>query len=81
MAETVIKFEHVKKEYRLGQIGGGTLKGDLQSWAARIRGKDDPNSLIGNNSNKKIGDRFLALNDITFLLTELFLITDELHQC
>ena len=66
MAETAIKFEHVKKEYRLGQIGGGTLKGDLQSWAARIRGKEDPNSLIGNNSNKKIGDRFLALNDITF---------------
>ena len=67
MAETIIKFEHVKKEYRLGQIGGGTLKGDIQSWFARIRGKDDPNSLIGSgNKNIKTGERFLALNDISF---------------
>ena len=67
MSETIIKFDRVKKEYRLGQIGGGTLKGDLQSWFARIRGKDDPNSLIGSGKkNVKKGDRFLALDGISF---------------
>ena len=35
----MIRVENVKKQYRLGQIGGGTLRGDLQSWWARKRGK------------------------------------------
>ncbi len=64
MEELAIKIEHVSKEYRLGAIGGGTLKGDLQSWWARTRGKEDPNSKIGSARNIKIGDRFLALDDI-----------------
>ena len=32
--------------YRLGTISHGTLRQDLQSWWARLRGKEDPNSLI-----------------------------------
>ena len=39
MDEIAIKIEHVSKEYRLGAIGGGTLRGDLQSWMARLKGK------------------------------------------
>lgn len=35
-----IKIEGVKKQYKLGQIGGGTLQADLQSWWARVRGKE-----------------------------------------
>lgn len=65
MSEIAIKIENVSKEYRLGAIGGGTLKGDLQSLMARIRGKEDPNSLIG-TSQIKIGERFKALDDISF---------------
>ena len=45
--ELMIRVQDVKKQYRLGQIGGGTLRGDLQSWWARKRGKEDPNTLIG----------------------------------
>lgn len=63
--ETVIKIENVKKLYRLGAIGGGTLRGDLQSWWARKRGKEDPNLKIGQEiytSNEK----FYALNGISF---------------
>ena len=63
--ETVIKIENVKKQYRLGAIGGGTLRGDLQSWWARKRGKEDPNLKIGQEiyaSNEK----FYALNGISF---------------
>ena len=66
MDEIVIKIDHVSKEYRLGAIGGGTLQGDLQSWWARIRGKEDPNSIIGTETKGKTGDRFLALNDVSF---------------
>ena len=65
MDELAIKIEHVSKQYRLGAIGGGTLQADLQSWWARVRGKEDPNSKIGSeNHNRKIGERFLALDDI-----------------
>lgn len=65
MQDTIIQFEHVTKEYRLGAIGGGTLRGDLQSLMARIRGKDDPNLQIGQKSQSK-NQRFLALDDISF---------------
>ena len=41
--EPVIEITGLKKQYRLGQIGGGTLTADLQSWWARVRGKEDPN--------------------------------------
>ena len=46
--------------------GGGTLQGDLQSWWARIRGKEDPNSIIGSDTNVKRGERFKALDDVSF---------------
>ena len=63
MDELMIDIQNVKKEYRLGAIGGGTLKGDLQSWWAKVRGKEDPNSIIGQDQ-RLIGHRFLALNGI-----------------
>ena len=47
MDEIAIRIEHVSKEYRLGAIGGGTLRGDLQSLMARIKGREDPNSKTG----------------------------------
>ena len=61
----VLKVENVKKKYRLGVIGGGTLQGDLQSWWARIRGKEDPNSKIGEEPGAKNGI-FMALKGISF---------------
>ena len=45
--DIAISIEGVKKRYRLGVIGGGTLQRDLQSWWARVRGKEDPNRRIG----------------------------------
>lgn len=66
MEELAIKIEDISKEYRLGAIGGGTLKGDLQSLWARVRRKEDPNSKIGTDSNIKIGERFLALDGVSF---------------
>ena len=63
MDETVIKIENVSKQYRLGTIGGGTLKGDLQSWWARVRHKDDPNLPIGAKAYAK-NEKFMALDGI-----------------
>ena len=61
--EIAIQLSGVKKMYKLGQIGGGTLTADLQSWWARIRGKEDPNTKIGSNQ-RLIGQTFMALNGI-----------------
>lgn len=58
-----IRLSGVKKMYKLGQIGGGTLTADLQSWWARIRGKEDPNTKIGTDQ-RLIGQTFMALNGI-----------------
>lgn len=64
----VIQIENLWKEYRLGVIGHGTLVHDLQSWWARLRGKEDPNAQIttmhqGQESQIE-GNRFWALRDI-----------------
>jgi len=64
MPETVIKIENLYKEYRLGVIGHGTLYRDLQSWWARIRQKEDPNTLIGYENRIIKNENILALNNI-----------------
>ncbi len=61
--EVAIKLSGVKKMYKLGQIGGGTLQADLQSWWARVRGKEDPNTKIGTDQ-RLVGQTFMALNGI-----------------
>ena len=58
-----ITITGVTKKYRLGQIGGGTLQADFQSWLAKKRGKEDPNSKIGSESRIE-GKDFWALNGI-----------------
>jgi lipopolysaccharide transport system ATP-binding protein len=64
----IIQIENLWKEYRLGIIDHGTLTHDLQSWWARLRGKDDPNAKIvsKHNSleNQTNADHFWALRDI-----------------
>lgn len=65
MSDLAISVKNVSKEYRLGAIGGGTLRGDLQSFWAKVRHKEDPNLKIG--AKKGYGnERFLALDDVSF---------------
>ena len=61
--EVAIQLSGVKKMYKLGQIGGGTLQADLQSWWARKRGREDPNTKIG-QEQRIAGQTFMALNGI-----------------
>lgn len=63
--EPAIIIKNVKKHYKLGQIGGGTLQADLQSWWAKRRGKEDPNAKIGQEQKERlVGQSFMALNGI-----------------
>ena len=69
MSDTVIRVEHLSKEYRLGVINHGRLTKDIQSWWAKIKGKDDPNRKIGHaqaRTRDLKSDRFWALKDMTF---------------
>ena len=67
--ETVIKVENVSKQYRLGQVGTGTLSHDLKRWWALARGKEDPYLKIGvqnDRTKKATSDYAWALKDINF---------------
>lgn len=61
--DIAIRLTGVKKRYKLGQIGGGTLTADLQSWWARVRGKEDPNLPV-NMDQRLVGQTFMALNGV-----------------
>ena len=61
--EIAIRLSGVKKKYKLGQIGGGTLTADLQSWWARVRGKEDPNLPLFMDQ-RLVGQTFMALNGV-----------------
>ena len=58
-----IALSGVQKTYRLGQIGAGTLQEDLQSWWARRRGREDPNTRIGTDAHLS-GSELRALDGI-----------------
>lgn len=68
MSDTVIKVENLSKQYRLGVIGSGTLYRDLQSWWARYRGNEDPNTKVGqwDKSQTDNEERFWALKGVSF---------------
>lgn len=61
--DIAIIIKGLKKKYRLGVIGGGTLQGDIQSWWARKRGKEDPNSVVGSKQHER-NATFMALDGI-----------------
>ncbi len=66
MSDTVIKLENIGKQYRLGTVGSQTLRGDLQRWWYRVRGKEDPALKIGatNKLDSVDGEYVWALRDI-----------------
>ncbi len=69
MNDIAIKFENISKQYRLGQIGTGTLSHDLNRWWFKIRGKEDPYLKIGDTNNRASrgeSDYVWALRNINF---------------
>ena len=65
MSNLAIRVEQVSKQYRLGAIGGSTLRQELQSHWARLRRREDPNLKIGQQSQTR-NELFMALEDISF---------------
>lgn len=64
MTEEILKIEHVSKKYRLGMIGGTTLRDELQRKRAARKGLEDPTRKIGDKSEGRTGEEFLALSDV-----------------
>ncbi|MBR4223462.1 MAG: ABC transporter ATP-binding protein [Oscillospiraceae bacterium] len=65
MALPMIRISHISKKYRLGQIGGTTLREELQRVHAKIRRREDPTVRIGARQYTS-GETFLALDDVSF---------------
>jgi lipopolysaccharide transport system ATP-binding protein len=64
-----IQVEGVSKQYRLGQIGTGSLVHDVNRWWHQVRGKEDPYLKIGeaNDRSTKGSSQYVwSLRDISF---------------
>jgi lipopolysaccharide transport system ATP-binding protein len=69
MSNLVVKAENISKQYRLGQVGTGTLTHDLNRFWHKIRGNEDPYLKIGeanDRSSKGSSDYVWSLQDINF---------------
>ncbi len=65
----VITFENVGKMYRLGEIGTGSIASDMKRFLAKLKGKEDPYSIIAEDNDRttKSNSKYVwALKDINF---------------
>lgn len=66
---TVIKVENISKQYRLGNVGLGSLSHDLNRWWYSVRGKENPYLKIGEENDRSVkgeSEYVWALRDINF---------------
>ena len=66
---SVIKVENLSKQYRLGEIGTGSLSHDVNRWWHRVRGRENPYLKIGetnDRSTKGESEYVWSLKDINF---------------
>jgi lipopolysaccharide transport system ATP-binding protein len=69
----VIKVQNLSKAYQLGDFGTGTISRDLERFWARIRGKEDPFSKIGeinDRTTKSQSNVIWSLKDINFEINQ-----------
>ena len=69
MSDIIIKVDQLSKQYRLGEVGTGSLSHDLNRWWYRLRGKEDPYLKLGetNDRTTKGNSEYVwALRDINF---------------
>ncbi len=69
MSEVAIRVENLSKQYRLGEVGTGTISHDLNRWWARLRGKEDPMATVGEANDRTAkgnSDYVWSLRDINF---------------
>ena len=51
-------------------IGGVRLQEDLSRWWAKVRRKPDPLLMVGQERARRIGQQFLALDDVSFAVAQ-----------
>jgi lipopolysaccharide transport system ATP-binding protein len=69
MKQLAIKAENISKQYRLGEVGTGTLSHDLNRFWHKLRGKEDPYLRIGEANNRAVkgeSEYVWSLRDINF---------------
>jgi lipopolysaccharide transport system ATP-binding protein len=69
MKNLAIKAENISKQYRLGEVGTGTISHDLNRYWSKFRGKEDPYLKIGeanDRASKGTSDYVWSLRDINF---------------
>ena len=69
MKNLAIKAENISKQYRLGEVGTGTLSHDLNRLWHKLRGNEDPYLKIGeanDRATKGTSDYVWSLRDINF---------------
>jgi len=65
----IIEVNNISKQYRLGNVGTGTIKDDINRWWHRVRGKEDPYLTIGETNDRTTkgeSEYVWALRDISF---------------
>ena len=72
MAAKILEVDGLSKQYRLGNVGTGTLSHDLNRWVHRLLGKADPYAQIGDaNDRTQIGGQYVwALQKVSFSVEE-----------
>ena len=73
MSKLAIKAETISKQYRLGEVGTGTISHDLNRFWNKMRGKEDPYLTIGgvnNSAVKSDSDYVWSLKDINFEINQ-----------
>lgn len=68
-----LKAENISKQYRLGQVGTGTLSHDLNRFWYKVRGKEDPYLKIGeanDRTTKGESEYVWSLQNINFEIAQ-----------
>jgi lipopolysaccharide transport system ATP-binding protein len=69
MKELAIIAENISKQYRLGEVGTGTITHDLNRFWHKLRGKENPYLKIGDTNDRTSigGSKYVwSLKDINF---------------
>jgi lipopolysaccharide transport system ATP-binding protein len=67
--KSVIKVENLSKQYRLGDVGTGSIKDDFKRWRYNLMGREDPFLTVGEENDRTStskSDYVWALKDINF---------------
>src|SRR4051794_26753166 len=69
MSDIAIKAENVSKLYQLGEFTTGSLNKDIERWWAKLRGKEDPFSTVGETNDRTTKGKsnvVWSLKDVSF---------------